>query len=60
MINTRTHASLVEVAHRARRTLEWAQQQAREGRIAAVRTADGWLMERDAAEATILKWKLLE
>jgi len=44
VINTRTHASLVEVAHRARRTLEWAQQQAREGRIAAVRTADGFLV----------------
>lgn len=60
MINTRTHASLVEIAHRARKTLEWAQQQAREGRIVAVKTADGWLMERDDAETTILKWKLLE
>ena len=56
MILTRTHASLVEVAHRARKTLEFAQGQARAGRIVAERTADGWVMARDDAEALIKEW----
>lgn len=56
MINPRTHASLVEVAHRARKTLEFAQGQARAGRIAAVDSPDGWVMARDDAEALIKEW----
>ncbi len=56
MINPRTHASLVEVAHRARKTLEFAQGEARAGRIAAVQSPDGWLMTRDRAEAVIKEW----
>ncbi len=57
MINPRTHASLVEVAHRARKTLEFAQGEARAGRIAAVQSPDGWLMERDRAEVVIAQWR---
>lgn len=57
MINPRTHASLVEVAHRARKTLEWVQAQARDGAIPAVRhPQDGWLLGRDEAEAVIRGW----
>lgn len=56
MIRPRTHASLVEVAHRASKTLEFAQEQARAGKIAAVRTDDGWVMTRDDAEALIAQW----
>ena len=56
MINPRTHASLVEVAHRGRKTLEWAQGEAREGRITAVQTPDGWLMTREDAEHLITQW----
>lgn len=57
MIVTRTHASLVEVAHRAGQTLEFAQGEAREGRIAAVQSPDGWIMTRDDAEALIREWR---
>lgn len=53
MINPRTHASLVEVAHRAKKPLEDVQGQARAGTIAATRTPDGWLMTRADAEAYI-------
>lgn len=56
VIHTNTHASLVEVAHRGRKTLEWAQQQAREGKIAAELTKDGWLVERPLAEALVVQW----
>lgn len=55
MIITRTHASLVEVAHRAGKTLQSVQEQARAGEIAAERTADGWVMGRADAEAYIAR-----
>lgn len=53
MINPRTHASLVEVAHRIRQSLQETQDQARAGVITATRTADGWVMDRADAEALI-------
>lgn len=57
MIITAKHASLVEVAHRGRKTLEFAQGEARAGRIAAFQSPDGWLMNRDDAEALIVAWR---
>lgn len=57
MINTNTHAALLEVANRGRKTLAWAQEQAREGTIPAFRDPIyGWLLTRDDAEALVKEW----
>lgn len=56
MMFTKPHPALVEVAHRGGKTLEFAQGEARAGRIAAVQSPDGWLMTRDEAEAVIREW----
>jgi len=57
VINTKIHASLVEVAHRGRKTLQWAQEQARAGVFPAVRHEnDGWLVDREVGETLVAEW----
>jgi hypothetical protein len=57
VILPRSHASLVEVSIRSGRPQAWLEDQAARGRIAAVQSPDGWLMERDRAEAVIAQWR---
>jgi hypothetical protein len=58
VIYTRTHATLVEVAHRGGKDYAWAQQQAEAGLIptAQYRADDGWVVSRQIAEQLIKEW----
>ena len=59
MIYTRTHATLVEVAHRGHRDYGWAKQQADAGLIptAQYRADDGWVVGREIAERLVKEWQ---
>ena len=58
MIVTRTHATLVEVAHRGGKDYAWAQRQAEAGLIVTAqhRDGDGWVVSRQIAEQLIKEW----
>ena len=57
-INTDHHASLVEIAYRARRSLDWVQAEAIGGRMdtATRHPVHGWIVDRVAAEGMIRDW----